>query len=116
MGWVTNPWQTQWLPQTVLLLFHHSIEFCWPFDGWWYDPFFFEWVTTSHDGEILEGTNATHAQIVVGICPDLTHPGIGCKIYPLENTNKILMQRLYETFLGPMIGPELISWFPNVQP
>ena len=24
----------------------HSVQ---AFDGWWYDPFFFEWVTTSHD-------------------------------------------------------------------
>ena len=37
----------------------HSIEFCWPFDGWWYDPFFFEWVTTSHDVGIRR--RATHA-------------------------------------------------------
>ena len=37
----------------------HHIEFCWPFDGWWYDPFFFEWVTTSHDVGIRR--RATHA-------------------------------------------------------
>ena len=34
----------------------HHIEFCWPFDGWWYDPFFFEWVTTSHDVGMLGPT------------------------------------------------------------